>query len=120
VAAGFPSPAQDYGGTKLDLNEHLIKDPTSTFLLRVQGTSMIKAGIFDGDEVIVDRSLEPKNNDVIVAILDGEFTIKRLIIDNNSTIHLHAENPNFPDIQIPELSELRCWGVVTRCLHKLR
>lgn len=116
VAAGFPSPAQDYFDGRIDLNAHLIKDITSTFVVRVTGDSMEGAGISDGDELIVNRALEPRDGSVVIAVLDGELTVKRLRITGNGVV-LQAENPRYPDIRVPALSELTIWGVATRCLH---
>ena len=116
VAAGYPSPAQDYFDGRIDLNEHLVKDVTSTFIVRVVGQSMEQAGISDGDELVVNRALEPKDGSVVVAVLDGELTIKRLRISPAGVV-LQADNPRFPDIEVPALSELTIWGVATRCLH---
>ncbi|MDP9989144.1 DNA polymerase V [Arthrobacter oryzae] len=116
VAAGFPSPAQDYFDGRIDLNAHLIKDITSTFVVRVTGDSMEGAGISDGDELIVNRALEPKDGSVVIAVLDGELTVKRLRITRTGVL-LQAENPKYPDIRVPALSELTVWGVATRCLH---
>lgn len=116
VAAGFPSPAQDYFDGRIDLNAHLIKDITSTYVVRVTGSSMEGAGISDGDELIVNRALEPKDGSVVVAVLDGELTVKRLRITPAGVI-LQAENPKYPDIRVAALSELTIWGVATRCLH---
>jgi DNA polymerase V len=116
VAAGFPSPAQDYFDGRVDLNTHLIKDITSTFIVRVTGNSMEGAGISDGDELIVNRALEPKDGSVVIAVLDGELTIKRLRITATGVV-LQAENPKYPDIRVSALSELTIWGVATRCLH---
>ncbi|MDR6639592.1 DNA polymerase V [Paenarthrobacter nitroguajacolicus] len=116
VAAGYPSPAQDYFDGRIDLNAHLVKDVTSTFIVRVTGQSMEQAGISDGDELVVNRALEPKDGSVVVAILDGELTIKRLRITPSGVI-LQADNPRFPDIEVPALAELSVWGVVERCLH---
>jgi DNA polymerase V len=116
VAAGFPSPAQDYFDGRIDLNAHLIKDITSTFIVRVTGDSMEGAGISDGDELIVNRALEPKDGSVVIAVLDGELTVKRLRITSGGVI-LQAENPRYPDIRVSALSELTVWGVATRCLH---
>jgi DNA polymerase V len=116
VAAGFPSPAQDYFDGRIDLNAHLIKDITSTFVVRVTGDSMEGAGISDGDELIVNRALEPKDGSVVIAVLDGELTVKRLRITSGGVI-LQAENPRYPDIRVSALSELVVWGVATRCLH---
>ncbi|NUP59413.1 MAG: translesion error-prone DNA polymerase V autoproteolytic subunit [Pseudarthrobacter sp.] len=116
VAAGFPSPAQDYFDGRIDLNAHLIKDITSTYVVRVTGSSMEGAGISDGDELIVNRALEPKDGSVVVAVLDGELTVKRLRITPAGVV-LQAENPKYPDIRVAALSELTIWGVATRCLH---
>lgn len=116
VAAGFPSPAQDYFDGRIDLNAHLIKDITSTFVVRVTGDSMEGAGISDGDELIVNRALEPRDGSVVIAVLDGELTVKRLRLTGNGVV-LQAENPRYPDIRVPALSELTIWGVATRCLH---
>ena len=116
VAAGYPSPAQDYFDGRIDLNEHLIKDVTSTFVVRVTGDSMERAGISDGDELIVNRALEPMDGSVVIAVLDGELTVKRLRITATGVV-LQAENPRYPDICVPGLSELTIWGVATTCLH---
>jgi DNA polymerase V len=118
VPAGFPSPAQDYFDGRIDLNKHLIRDITSTFLVRVSGDSMTLAGISDGDELVVDRSLTPADGNVVVAILDGELTVKRLRL-GPAGVRLVAENPDYPDIVIPEVADLSIWGTVTRCLHRV-
>jgi DNA polymerase V len=118
VAAGYPSPAQDYFDGRIDLNEHLIKDITSTYVVRVSGDSMEGAGISDGDELIVNRALEAKDGSVVIAVLDGELTIKRLRIMPGAVL-LQAENANYPDIKVAALSELVIWGVATRCLHHI-
>lgn len=118
VPAGFPSPAQDYFTGRIDLNKHLIRDITSTFLVRVSGHSMEGAGISDGDELVVDRSLTPADGNVVVAIIDGELTIKRLRLEHGK-VRLAAENPDYPDVVVAELAELSIWGVVTRCLHNV-
>jgi DNA polymerase V len=99
----------------MDLNEHLIKDATSTYVVRVTGDSMEGAGINDGDELIVNRALEPRDGSV-VAVLDGELTVKRLPITAAGVV-LHAENLQYPDILVPALAELVIWGVAARCLH---
>src|SRR5208283_5317133 len=101
VPAGFPSPAEDYLDKKLDLNDHLIKNPTATFFVRVNGSSMINAGIKTGDLLIVDRSLEPKDKKVVVAILNGEFTVKR-ILKKGEQLYLSPENDNLAPIEIKE------------------
>ncbi|TFD53985.1 translesion error-prone DNA polymerase V autoproteolytic subunit [Cryobacterium frigoriphilum] len=123
VHAGFPSPAGGYYTGPVDLNRHLIQDPTATFIVRVSGDSMTGAGIFDGDEVIVDRSLDARDGSVVIAVVDSELTIKRLRINHNASvpgsIRLVPENPAYPDIVLGEMSELTIWGVVTRCLHRV-
>lgn len=116
VAAGYPSPAQDYFDGRIDLNEHLIKDITSTYVVRVSGDSMEDAGISDGDELIVNRALEPRDGSVVVAVLDGELTVKRLRLTARGVV-LQADNPRYPDIRVPALADLVIWGVATRCLH---
>ncbi|MFF2277945.1 LexA family protein [Agromyces sp. NPDC058126] len=116
VSAGFPSPAQDYYGGPVDLNEHLIKDPVSTFIVRVAGDSMIGAGIYDGDEILVDRAIDPRPGHVVVAVIDAELTLKRLD-SRRGQLMLCAENPAYPDIEVAEGSEASIWGVVTANIH---
>lgn len=117
VPAGFPSPAQDsFDDGRINLNDVLIRDITSTFILRVSGDSMEGAGICDGDEVLVDRSVTPRDGDVVIAVMDGEFTIKRLHLQAGRVV-LRPENPDYSDIVVPSLSELIVWGVVTYCIH---
>lgn len=118
VLAGFPSPSQDYESTEIDLNEHMMPNRVSTFIIRARGHSMIQAGIFDGDELIVDRSIRAEDGHVVVAVVDGEMTVKRLR-HRGSGVVLSAESTHHPDIQIAELSELYVWGVVTRSLHRV-
>ena len=119
VQAGFPSPAQDYIENKLDLNQHLIKNETATFIVKVNSLSMINLGMDVGDELIVDRSLEAKHRDIVIALVDNDFTVKRLMI-NESERWLQAENPDYPDIHFKDGQELIIWGVVTRLLKKFR
>lgn len=116
VPAGWPSAAQDYYSGEIDLNEHLIHNKAATYIVRVVGDSMVGVGISNNDELIVDRSIAPEHGHIVIAILDGELTVKRLIMTDRG-VTLRAENSRYPDIQISELSELRVWGVVTRCLH---
>ena len=97
----------------------LVDDRAATFIVRVSGHSMTGAGIDNGDELIVDRSKTPRDGDVIVAILDGELTVKRLRLTGSGVV-LQAENPEHPDIEVAELSDLQVWGVATYCLHHLR
>ncbi len=128
ISAGFPSPAEDYIDKKLDLNEHLIKHPSATFYVKVEGDSMIDAGIFSGDMLIVDRALEAIHKKIIVAVVDGEFTVKRLIIkkhknsdssNNINKIFLQPANKNYPTIEIMEDMEFEIWGVVTNVIHQV-
>ena len=118
VPAGFPSPAQDYYDSDLSLDEHLIEDREATYVVRVSGHSMTGAGIFDGDELVVDRSKTPRDGDVVVAVLDGELTVKRLRVTASGVV-LQAENPEHPDVVVAELSELVVWGCVTWSLHRV-
>lgn len=118
VPAGFPSPSQDYSDTKIDLTQMLIRDELSSFIVRVSGDSMEGAGIYDGDELIVDRSIEPRDGHVVIAIVDGEMTVKRLRITTTGVV-LQAENAEYPDVIVAELSDLVIWGVATTCLHHL-
>ncbi|MFC7430189.1 MULTISPECIES: LexA family protein [unclassified Agrococcus] len=118
VRAGFPSPAQDYYSGPVDLNRHLMRDPTTTFVLRVSGDSMTGAGIFDGDEVLVDRGLDAHDGSVVVAVVNGEFTLKRLRQRDGAT-SLEAEHPAYPPIVMTPEDDLVIWGVVTRCLHRV-
>jgi len=117
VSAGFPSPAQDYIDRKLDLNEYLIRNINSTFLVRVASLSMRDAGIDVDDILIVDRSLDAKHNDVVIALIDNDFTLKRLIIEDNQC-WLKAENPDFNDIHVTEFQDSIIWGVVTSVIKK--
>ena len=116
ISAGFPSPADDYTEENIDLNEHLISNPYSTFFLRVKGNSMINSGINDKDLIIVDKSLTAKPGNIIIAMVDGEFTIKRLSIKNNE-LYLKAENHNYPDISFRNHIDIQIWGVVIYSIH---
>ena len=116
VSAGFPSPADDYTEENIDLNEHLISNPFSTFFLRVKGDSMINAGIKDKDLIIVDKSLIAKPGNIIIAMIDGEFTIKRLSMKNNE-LYLKAENHNYPDFRFKNHIDIQIWGVVIYSIH---
>ena len=118
IAAGFPSPADDYVEKQIDLNTHLIQHKEATFILRVSGWSMRDVGIFDGDEIIVDRAITPSDGKIVVAAINGELTVKRLRIVGQ-TVYLLAENPEFPAIPLQEGEELCIWGVVTRVLHSV-
>ncbi len=117
IPAGFPSPAQDYIEGKLDLNEHLIAHPASTFFVQVDGYSMQGAGILPDDILIVDRALEATNNRIVIAIVDGELTVKRLKTEGDNWF-LIPENPDYQSICIKEGMEFTIWGVVTYIIHK--
>ena len=110
VHAGFPSPAED-----IDLNSVLISHPTATYLLRVRGSSMIEAGIVDGDVLIVDRAVKAKHGHIVVAEVDGEFTVKRLF-NRLGRIKLQPANPTYPDILFKDGQELKIWGVVIHAI----
>ena len=139
VVAGFPSPAEQYLEPPLDLNELLIKRPAATYFVRVEGDSMIGVGIHDGDILVVDRSLRPASGDVIIASVDGDFTVKTLKLGNGEwgtgngevkmgngergmgsgkEIRLVAENPKYPDIVLKPGQELDYFGKVTACIHQ--
>jgi len=118
VAAGFPSPADDYLEGTLDLNQHLINHPAATFFVRASGYSMINAGIYPGDILIVDRSIEAVHNKVVVVAVDNELTVKRLY-RKQGCIRLLPENDDFPAIEIPDETCLHIWGVVTNVIHAL-
>jgi len=118
VQAGFPSPADDYIEGYLDLNSKFIKRPAATFVLQATGESMLGAGIFPGDWLLVDRSMTPTDGRVVIAAVDGELTVKRLSKKGNK-IQLLPANPKFPPIDITEDSDMVIWGVVTLVLHEL-
>ena len=118
VPAGFPSPAADYEEDKLDLNKHLIRHPAATFFVRTIGDSMVGAGIHCGDLLIVDRSLEARDKSVVIAVVNGELTVKRIRI-RNKKITLEPENKSYRAQEINENMEFEVWGVVTSVIHKL-
>jgi len=118
VPAGFPSPADDYLDKNLDLNEYLIKNPSSTFCVRVEGSSMVKAGIHDGDILIVDRSLEPRDKKIVIAVVNGDLTVKR-IRKVKGKIYLEPESDEFQPIELSEEADCQVWGVVTYAIHKV-
>ena len=119
VSAGFPSPADDYKEENIDLNEHLIKNPFSTFFIRVKGNSMINSGIQDQDLIVVDKSLIAKPGNIVIAIIDGKFTVKRLD-KKNDEIYLKAENHNYPDLELKNYNNVQIWGVVIYSIHNFR
>lgn len=117
VSAGFPSPAQDYVEKGIDLVAHLIAHPSSTYVLRVSGDSMRDAAIIDGSMLLVDFSLKPTHNDIVVASLDGEFTVKRLMLTPRP--HLRAENPAYAPIPLDERQDVEIVGVVTTVISTM-
>ncbi|ANT64963.1 MULTISPECIES: LexA family protein [Prosthecochloris] len=119
VVAGFPSPADDHLDISLDLNQALIRHPAATFYARVKGSSMIDAGIEEGDLLVVDKALEPKDGDIAVCFLDGEFTVKRISL-REGEVCLVAANRDFPEIRVSGESDLVIWGVVTYVIHRAR
>lgn len=118
VPAGFPSPATDYVEDRLDLNELVIQHAEATFFVRAKGYSMLGAGIHDGDILVVDKSINAQHGHVVIAAVDGEFTVKRLY-SQQGKVKLRAENPDYPDIDFAHDRELHIWGVVTNVVHKL-
>tara|TARA_B100000963_G_scaffold232003_1_gene202583 strand:- start:568 stop:963 length:396 start_codon:yes stop_codon:yes gene_type:complete len=119
VSAGFPSPADDYKEEDIDLNEYLIKNPFSTFFIRVKGNSMINSGIQDQDLIVVDKSLIAKPGNIVIAIIDGKFTVKRLD-KKNDEIYLKAENHNYPDLELKNYNNVQIWGVVIYSIHNCK
>jgi len=118
VEAGFPSPAEDYIEGSLDLNKHLIKHPAATFFVRVSGDSMINAGMYPSDILIVDRSLEATDKKIVIAVIDGELTVKRLRYRDN-LLFLEPENDAYMSIKITKEMSFEVWGVVTNVIHKV-
>lgn len=117
VKAGFPSPAQEYFEDRIDIFKKIVKNPTSTFLVKAKGDSMEGKGIQDGDVLVVDKSREPKNNDIIIAYIDGEFTVKRFVKEYDRII-LYPANNRYKPITITGENEFQVWGVVTYVLHQ--
>lgn len=116
VAAGFPAPAEDHYDQTLDLNQHLLNNPDATFFVRATGNSMLGAGINSGDLLIVDRSIPPQSGKIVIAVVDGELTVKRLY-KKEKQLFLFPENPDYPTIEITENTEFMVWGVVTNVVH---
>jgi len=119
ISAGFPSPAEDHIELGIDLNRYLIKNPISTFFLRVSGNSMNNAGIYHNDLLIIDRSINPIPGHIVVAILDGEFTLKRLVKKQNN-YYLKADKENYPAISLYEYTDIQIWGVAIYSIHELK
>ncbi|GHV52149.1 umuD protein [Deltaproteobacteria bacterium] len=118
VAAGFPSPAEDYLDRRLDLHAHLVKNHAATFFVRASGESMIRAGIHDGDLLVVDRSLDAHNGNVVIAAVAGELTVKYLVRKNGRVLLVPA-NDAYPELDITNQEGALIWGVVTYAIHKL-
>jgi len=118
VAAGFPSPADDYIDVGIDLNDTLIRHPSSTFFLRVSGDSMTGAGIQHGDLLVVDRSLEARPGQIVVAVLDGAFTLKRLV-RHRGRLRLEAANSAYPPLELHQCGDVQIWGVAIHVIHSL-
>ena len=119
VGAGFPSPATDYIEDDIDLNAHLIKNTPSTFLIRVQGKSMNSVGIYDGDLLVVDRSLSPKNFSTVIANVNEELVVKTYLKDKNESFLTNGSNKSKDKIKLTENPEIFIWGVVTYTIHAL-
>ncbi len=119
IAAGFPSPAEEYIEIALDLNKELIKHPAATFYARVKGNSMVDAGIQDGDLLVIDKALEAKEGSIAVCFLDGEFTVKRLSVREEG-VYLMPANAEFKPIKITEENDFLVWGIVAYVIHKPR
>ena len=119
LSAGFPSPASDYEEESLDFNSYLVENKPATFVFSVRGDSMIGASIENGDKVVVDRARTPKHQDIVVAVVDGEYTIKRLF-RRTGKIELRAENPAYPPIVFSQANELVIWGVVVGVVRRYR
>jgi len=118
IAAGFPSPADDYIESVLDLNTYLVRNPAATFMVKVSGDSMIDAGIHDGDVLVVDRAEESASGRIVVAVLDGELTVKRLLLRDGERI-LMPENPCYTPMILSSNQELHIWGVVTGVVRRV-
>lgn len=115
VCAGFPSPAEEFSSASIDISKLLVEHPQATFLLRVAGHSMADYGIFDGDLIVVDRALRARHGHIVVAVVDGDFTVKKLHM-LHGVVRLKAGNPTYPDITPKEGQALEIWGVVKSCI----
>ncbi|MCH1548179.1 MAG: translesion error-prone DNA polymerase V autoproteolytic subunit [Flavobacteriaceae bacterium] len=118
IAAGFPSPADDFKQNRISLDNELVKNKEATFFARVSGQSMIGAGLEDNDLLVIDRSLEPSNNKIAVCFIDGEFTVKRLMIKKGQ-LWLQPENSNYDPIMVTDENEFMIWGIVTNVIKKV-
>ena len=117
ISAGFPSPATDYMENKSDLNEYLITHPAATFIVKASGSSMVNANIYSGDLLVVDRSITPKNNNIVIASIFGDLTVKKLKKKEKS-FFLVSANEEYPSIEVKEEMECFIWGVVTYIIHE--
>ena len=118
IAAGFPSPADDFKQNRISLDSELVKNKEATFFARVSGQSMVGAGLDDNDLLVIDRSIEPENNKIAVCFIDGEFTVKRLLIKAGK-LWLQPENSDFKAIEITDDNEFVIWGIVTNVIKKV-
>ena len=117
VPAGFPSPAEDHQVERIELMSQLVRHPQATFFIRIQGDSMRDAGILDGSVVLVDKAIKPRDGHIVIAVVDGDFTCKRLF-SRGGRMRLKAENPTYPDIVPREGQEVEVWGVVVATIHQ--
>ncbi|MGA1777003.1 MAG: LexA family protein [Flavobacteriaceae bacterium] len=118
ISAGFPSPADDFKELRISIDQEVVRNEAATFYARVSGESMQGAGLDDGDLLVIDRSLEPKDNKIAVCFIDGEFTVKRLKVEADC-IYLMPENKKYPPLKVTEENELIIWGIVTYVVKKL-
>ena len=118
ISAGFPSPADDFKEFKISLDKTLVKNKEATFYAKVSGQSMVGAGIDDGDLLVVDKSLDPKHNNIAVCFIDGEFTVKRLKVSGND-VYLQPENPSYKAIKVTDDNNFQVWGIVTHVIKKV-
>ena len=118
VCAGFPSPANDYLEGEIDLNRYLIKNPLATFIVKSQGNCMLQAGIHSGDLLIVDRSIKPKNNSIVIASIDGDLTVKRIKVSGKN-FFLNSDNKDYGNVKINNESDIFIWGIVTKVIHNV-
>ncbi|WP_274474824.1 LexA family protein [Mangrovimonas aestuarii] len=118
ISAGFPSPAEDFKEQRISLDEELVRNKEATFFARVNGQSMIGAGLDNNDLLVIDRSLAPENNKIAVCFLDGEFTVKRLKVEDGK-VWLQPENPDYPIIPVTRDNEFVIWGIVTNVIKRV-
>ena len=119
VSAGFPSPAEDFTELSISLDKHLIQNPAATFMAYANGNSMVRSGIHHGDILIIDRSIDARDGDIIIAVLHGEFTVKQLSIVKG-IFFLIPKNPRYSPVEISDDMDFEIWGVVTYSIHKHR